>query len=85
MIFKEYLKGLKKLSDEALAKPEAERTYEDRFHIWNYERTANREKYTEDFSEGEEVCIYDGEKLSNNEIKDGFGGWKSFRRESING
>lgn len=72
-MFEEYLERLKKLSDKALAKLESERTYEDRFNIWSYERAANKEKYRKDFSEGEEIFIYDGQKLSRNEIKDGFG------------
>lgn len=69
----ELLELLKKSADKALAKPAEERTYEDRFHIWEHERYANPVKYLQDFSEGEEIEIYDGEKLSNNEIKDGFG------------
>lgn len=70
-MFKEYLEELKKLSDKALSKPEVERTYEDRFNIWLYDRTLNVDK--QDFNEGEEVFIYDGKRLANNEIKDGFG------------
>lgn len=50
-----------------LKSPE-ERTYEDRYYIWLKER----EEYG-DYDEGEEVEIYDGDKLYNNEIKDGFG------------
>lgn len=67
----------KEIYDElyALAKPSLEkdpknRTYKDRYFIWELERYANFKNDIND--EGEEIEIYDGEKLANNEIKDGF-------------
>lgn len=66
----ELIEELKKLAEPALAKDPKDRTYRDRYYIWEYE------KYTKDhlgYDEGEEVFIYDGTKLANNEIKDGFG------------
>lgn len=67
---KELIEELKKLAEPALAKDPKDRTYRDRYYIWEYE------KYVKDhlgYDEGEEVFIYDGTKLANNEIKDGFG------------
>lgn len=62
------LNELKALATPALAKNPKDRTYRDRYYIWEYEEFLNPSG-----GEGEEICIYDGTKLANNEIKDGFG------------
>lgn len=66
----ELLKELKELAEPALKKDPKDRTYRDRYYIWEYERSANP---SHKYDEGEEVHIWDGTKLANNEIKDGFG------------
>lgn len=63
------LEELKKLAMPALEKKPEDRTYRDRFYIWEYERVKDKKSY----NEGEEVSIWDGTRLANNEIKDGFG------------
>lgn len=64
------LRELKELAEPALKKDPADRDYMDRYFIWEYERVANAVHH---YDEGEEVFIWDGPKLANNEIKDGFG------------
>lgn len=70
---KALIEEMEKLAKPALAKDPKDRTYRDRYYIWEYERVLNPRKYLTDYNEGEEVCIWDGTKLANNEIKDGFG------------
>lgn len=43
------------------------RTYADRYHVWKYIHYHDRDIST--YSEGEEIEIYDGEKLAKGEIK----------------
>ena len=70
MTREEIAEELRKIAEPALAKKPEERNYEERYNVWEYEKFVNRDlKY----DEGEEVEIFDGEKLVNNEIKDGFG------------
>ena len=64
------LEELRKLAEPALKKEPKDRDYVDRFIIWEYERASKSLRL---FDEGEEVHIWDGTKLANNEIKDGFG------------
>lgn len=64
------LEELRKLAEPALKKEPKDRNYLDRYFIWEYERATNSIRI---FDEGEEVHIWDGTKLANNEIKDGFG------------
>lgn len=66
----ELLAILKNAAEPALAKKPEERSYEERYAIWEYERFLNKDF---EYDEGEEVEIYDGEELANNKIKDGFG------------
>lgn len=61
---------LKKMAEQAAAKDPKDRTYTDRFYIWYYEQETNPDM---PYNEGEEVEIYDGVALANNELKDGFG------------
>lgn len=70
---KELIEELKKLAEPALAKDPKDRTYRDRYCIWEYEHYKKDSHRIEDYDEGEEVEIYDGTALANNEIKDGFG------------
>lgn len=70
MTREEIAEELRRIAEPALAKKPEERTYEERYNVWEYEKFINENwKY----NEGEEVEIFDGEKLANNEIKDGFG------------
>lgn len=48
-------------------------TYEDRYYLWVYNYLTDSSYRIDGYTEGEEVCIYDGLKLLNGEIKDGFG------------
>lgn len=68
---KELIEELRKLAEPALAKDPKDRTYRDRYCIWEYEHY-KKDKH-EFLDEGEEVEIYDGTALANNKIKDGFG------------
>lgn len=66
----EILKLLKSAAEPALAKKPEERSYEERYNVWEYERFINKNcKY----DEGEEIQIYNGKDLADNKIKDGFG------------
>lgn len=69
----ELLKELKELAGPALKKDPKDRTYRDRYYIWEYEQMLHPSNRIEDYNEGEEINIWDGTKLANNEIKDGFG------------
>ena len=69
---KELIEELKKLAEPALAKDPKDRTYRDRYYIWEYEHYKKDSHRIEDYDEGEEAEIYDGTALANNEIKDGF-------------
>lgn len=69
---KELIEELRKLAEPALAKDPKDRTYRDRYCIWEYEHYKKDSHRIEDYDEGEEVEIYDGTALANNEIKDGF-------------
>lgn len=67
----EYLKQLKEMTDEIRKKDPSERTYEERWYLW-------QEKVMTDppdapYDVGEEREFYDGQSLANNEIKNGFG------------
>ncbi len=61
---------IEELANKALAKNPEDRTYADRYYIWKYDRLKTG---INPYDEGEEIEIYDGTKLANNEIKDGFG------------
>lgn len=69
----ELLKELKELAEPALKKDPKDRTYKDRYYIWEYEYHKKNSHSIDDYDEGEEVEIYDGTALANNKIKDGFG------------
>lgn len=56
-----------KILQAELKSPE-ERTYEERYYVWLKERYQYQ-----NYDEGEEVEIYDGDKLYHNELRDGFG------------
>ena len=58
---------------ESLAKKPEDRTYEDRFNVWMYNKSLEDYNELKDYDEGEEVIISDGEGLFCNKIKDGFG------------
>jgi len=62
----EHFKELKEKADVAYSKEPSERSYKERLDIWYYENAFD----TENYDEGEEVEIYDGKALANNEIKD---------------
>lgn len=65
---------LRELAEPALAKDPSERTYKDRYLIWQYQDYLKEGvRSIDDYDEGEEVEIYDGEALSKGEIKNGFG------------
>lgn len=63
------LERLKNIAQLSLDKEPANRTYADRYFIWEFEQVRDNLPY----NEGEEVEIYDGNALANNKIKDGFG------------
>lgn len=67
---KELIEELRKLAEPALAKDPKDRTYRDRYYIWEYEKYITNSL---GYDEGEEVFIWDGTALAKNEIKDGFG------------
>lgn len=70
---KEFIEELRKIAEPALAKDPKDRTYRDRYYIWEYEQYKKDSHRIEDYNEGEEVEIYDGTALADNKIKDGFG------------
>lgn len=70
MTREELLTELKTIAEPALAKKPEERNYEERYNVWEYERFLNKNF---GYDEGEEIEIFDGEKLVKNEIKNGYG------------
>lgn len=48
-----------------MAKDPKDRTYRDRYYIWEYEHYKKDSHRIEDYDEGEEVEIYDGTALAN--------------------
>lgn len=67
----EYLKQLKEMTDEIRKKDPSERTYEERWYLWQEKvMTAPPDS---PYDCGEEREFYDGKALANNEIKSGFG------------
>ena len=61
---KELIEELKKLAEPALAKDPKDRTYRDRYCIWEYEHYKKDFHRIEDYDNGgEEVGIYDGSAL----------------------
>lgn len=69
----ELIEELRKIAEPSLAKDPKDRTYADRYKIWEYEHYKKDSHSLEDYDEGEEVEIYDGTALADNKIKDGFG------------
>lgn len=67
---KEIYTELYNLAKPSLEKNPKDRNYKDRYFIWELEKFCNPN--CESYDEGEEVEIYDGNKLVKNEIKDGF-------------
>lgn len=66
-----YNEQLKEITDAIRAKDPSERTYEDRWYLW-LEKTRNA-PLDAPYDVGEEIEIYDGQKLASNQIKSGMG------------
>lgn len=71
MTREEYKKELKTLTDKIREKDPSERTYEERWYLWQ-ERMLNRSP-EDPYDSGEERVFYDAQELVSGKIKNGFG------------